>query len=554
MIRLCRSLHMRRCLRRFVYVLVIVSLAFMLSLFTAWRRMTSEDEVNFDEHALFITSSNNEYKYDTTPKLITTIVQRTSSINIYKNKHVNPIQEIVIKRQATHLNSSLAFPGILNYLPHLVQHVDFLEPLRAANISDARRRHKKPLFAIGIPTVSREKRSYLVDTLKSILDGLKNDDSDKIVIIVYIGEKDLKRVVEVMDDVRNNFTKELEGGLIEVIAPPAVYYPDLENLPSTFGDTKERVKWRAKQNMDYAYLMMYAQRKADYYLQLEDDVIAVPGYISKIEAFTRNRAPDWFMLEFCRLGFIGKLFHSKDLAMLVEFFLMFYKLKPNDWLLDHYIEVRVCSPEKGRKECNAQKKRISVNSRPSLFQHVGKESSLKGKIQKLIDRGFAANKKQKGHNGDKQFVPHPENAQAEVITNAVEYSRYKIKTAYVGHNFAWIKTPSNTTFISFRFTKPVALKSFLFQTGNEDHPGDILKGGRVEILSSKTLKRLSEVSQLDDNSHISSKEYISLADFNEKGVAKGNIPTTLGELVEMRIIVTASDMNNWVIFSEFLIK
>ena len=42
----------------------------------------------------------------------------------------------------------------------------------------------------------------------------------------------------------------------------------------------------------------------------------------------------------------GKLFRSSDLSMVVEFFLMFHKDKPVDWLMDHILWVKVCNPEK----------------------------------------------------------------------------------------------------------------------------------------------------------------------------------------------------------------
>lgn len=42
----------------------------------------------------------------------------------------------------------------------------------------------------------------------------------------------------------------------------------------------------------------------------------------------------------------GKLFKSEDLPLIVEFFLMFYKDKPIDWLIDHLLWVKVCNPEK----------------------------------------------------------------------------------------------------------------------------------------------------------------------------------------------------------------
>lgn len=39
------------------------------------------------------------------------------------------------------------------------------------------------------------------------------------------------------------FSTELSSGLLEVISPPASYYPDLTNLKETFGDSKERVRY-----------------------------------------------------------------------------------------------------------------------------------------------------------------------------------------------------------------------------------------------------------------------------------------------------------------------
>ena len=36
----------------------------------------------------------------------------------------------------------------------------------------------------------------------------------------------------------------------------------------------------------------------------------------------------WFVIDFCRLGFIGKMFKSVELPWLVQFFIMFYNDKP----------------------------------------------------------------------------------------------------------------------------------------------------------------------------------------------------------------------------------
>ena len=39
----------------------------------------------------------------------------------------------------------------------------------------------------------------------------------------------------------------------------------------------------------------------------------------------------WFVIDFCQLGFIGKMFKSVELPWLVNFFLMFYNDKPGKY-------------------------------------------------------------------------------------------------------------------------------------------------------------------------------------------------------------------------------
>lgn len=53
--------------------------------------------------------------------------------------------------------------------------------------------------------------------------------------------------------------------------------------------------------------------------------------------------------------FLGKMFKSRDLPMMVEFFLMFYQDKPIDWLLDYFLAVKVCNPEKDHVRQRNQK-------------------------------------------------------------------------------------------------------------------------------------------------------------------------------------------------------
>ena len=43
-------------------------------------------------------------------------------------------------------------------------------------------------LAFGIPTIKREKTSYLLNTIASLLDGMTQEDKDDSVIVIFIGE------------------------------------------------------------------------------------------------------------------------------------------------------------------------------------------------------------------------------------------------------------------------------------------------------------------------------------------------------------------------------
>jgi len=163
-------------------------------------------------------------------------------------------------------------------------------------------------------------------------------------------------------------SKAVHSGLIDIIAPFPEYYPDFSKLRITLDDSKDRVRWRSKQNLDFVFLMMYCQPKGLFYVQLEDDVVAKPRFqsIMKRTALQKiTEGEEWFILDFCRLGFIGnfertnikknsndlhfylgKMMRCSDLPSLIQFIVMFYNDKPGDWLLDGMIETKACSLEK----------------------------------------------------------------------------------------------------------------------------------------------------------------------------------------------------------------
>eukprot|EP00111_Clytia_hemisphaerica_P021083 TCONS_00062128-protein len=437
----------------------------------------------------------------------------------------------------------LSLPSIYNYLPHLLGHKDALVPLVHHPVKERKTR----TLTFGIPTVRRTKKSYLLKTLQSLVHGLSAEERDDVILIVYIGEKNSEYVREIYTEIKSQFPAELDDGFIEVISPPSNFYPDLDNLPPTFNDPIERVRWRAKQNLDYAFLMMYAQSRSMFYVQMEDDLMATPSYASTIKAFAiQQQSNNWLMIEFSSLGFIGKLFKSSDLSTLVEFFLMFYKEKPNDWLLDHIFWVKVCHPEKNAKHCNKEKSKLRIKFKPSLFQHIGKESSLKGKTQKLVDKEFK-----------KQALFHSHlNPKATIKTDLEEYQKFTAERAYLGHTYMWALSPVKNAVLRMVFEQPEHIERFYFKSGNVEHPGDKLVNGTVEVLKSATKKSKFLIEDpTDKRGPYKDSDYVIVGKFDFMGVASGVISPSLLPISEMRIRVTHDVAKNWVILSEFnLIK
>ncbi|XP_041870357.1 alpha-1,3-mannosyl-glycoprotein 4-beta-N-acetylglucosaminyltransferase B isoform X4 [Corvus kubaryi] len=444
---------------------------------------------------------------------------------------------------------------------------------------------------MGIPSVKREVHSYLTDTLNSLISELTQQEKEDSVIVVLIAETDPQYTAGVAENIKNLFPKEIHSGLLEVISPSPHFYPDFSHLRESFGDPKERVRWRTKQNLDYCFLMMYAQSKGIYYVQLEDDIVAKPNYLSTMKNFALQQpSEEWMILEFSQLGFIGKMFKSLDLSLIVEFILMFYKDKPIDWLLDHILWVKVCNPEKDAKHCDRQKANLRIRFKPSLFQHVGTHSSLAGKIQKLKSgsdmhqeslRDFkpwnlswtpilsaspwsrqVTSKNLLMHLGeDKDFGKQAlrkehVNPPAEVSTSLKTYQHFTLEKAYLREDFFWAFTPTAGDFIRFRFFKPLRIERFFFRSGNIEHPEDKLFNTTVEVLPFDSLQSDKEALQEGRGAVVKYRRtadgYIQIGSFS-KGIAEGEVDPYFGPLEAIRLSIQ-TDSPVWIILSEIFIK
>jgi alpha-1,3-mannosylglycoprotein beta-1,4-N-acetylglucosaminyltransferase A/B len=83
-----------------------------------------------------------------------------------------------------------------------------------------------------------------------------------------------------------------------------------------------------------------------FYTQLEDDILSKPGFVTTMLKFANDKIANkqtWLVIEFCQLGFIGKMFNCDKLPWLAQFFIMFYAEKPVDWLLSNFVTTKACS-------------------------------------------------------------------------------------------------------------------------------------------------------------------------------------------------------------------
>lgn len=210
------------------------------------------------------------------------------------------------------LPSSLRLPTAFHFLPHLLDDHSSLRPAFLMS-----RGRQAVSMVLGVPTVKRDKQSYLMSTLHNIITNMEEDEQNETMIVVFVGETDIEYVQLVAKQIEVRFATYVESGLIEVLSPPAAYYPNMEKLKITLNDPPERVKWRSKQNLDFAFLMAYAQPKATFYVQLEDDILAKRGFVTIMKNFALEktmRKDPWFVLDFCQLGFIGKYREQRRLT------------------------------------------------------------------------------------------------------------------------------------------------------------------------------------------------------------------------------------------------
>ncbi|XP_066528730.1 alpha-1,3-mannosyl-glycoprotein 4-beta-N-acetylglucosaminyltransferase C [Hoplias malabaricus] len=442
--------------------------------------------------------------FKTTIQMVVSLVLFASVIIfISRTPHTEPMKPRPIQYRVISANSSLEpcsqgtnnNPLYFNSLVHLL----------AGTILGEQR-----FLTVGLSSVKRKKENYLLKTLTSIFTQSSEEELSQMVVVVLLADFDLVWVQETLRNIEKQFSIRLNKGQLLVIHADKEAYPQLSGLKRNFNDAPDRVTFRSKQNVDYAFLVDFSAGLSEYYIMLEDDVSCSKGFFTSIHVhITSQGSTPWVTLEFSKLGYIGKAYHSSDLRRLAQFLFLFYQEMPCDFLLSHFRTLLM------------QDK--TIRFRPSLFQHMGSYSSFQGT-----------------HNGlkDEDFQQDPaDNPPADIFTDIDVFEKHNPEEAYgQGMDYFWGKAPiikGNYFLISFH--KTVALSRVLVQTGLDRK--DILMSADVEV--GENVLRIGSGVECT-GTHV-------LGSLKEGQFEQANVEQIINKPVLCLQIRVTSEQSNWVI-------
>jgi hypothetical protein len=132
-------------------------------------------------------------------------------------------------------------------------------------------------MTIGIVTAKRPNSvTYLYNTLDSLLQNAAKEDKKDIYIIILLADFDDDWRRNVTNKIKELYSDNVQEGTIQVLQSFSWMYPNLDNLTHHYSwHPESRVRWKAKQNIDFAFLWLYVYKEnmTQFYLHLEDDVI-----------------------------------------------------------------------------------------------------------------------------------------------------------------------------------------------------------------------------------------------------------------------------------------
>ncbi|XP_060610903.2 alpha-1,3-mannosyl-glycoprotein 4-beta-N-acetylglucosaminyltransferase C-like [Anolis sagrei] len=315
---------------------------------------------------------------------------------------------------------------------------------------------RKRLLTIGISSVYKEKEHHLLNTIESILRQSSPEELQMTILVIYLANNSSQLNERSTKEIQAKFSEHVNEGTLLVIQSHLASYPPLSSPKANPWYNRGGIGCRAKQNVDYAYLVNFCAGLSWYYLMLEDDIVCADNFISIIQNYIKDRGTPWTTIAFSRLGYIGKLYHSSDLIKLARFLLMFYDAVPADWLLEFFY--------KSKGQDNA------IFFRPSLFQHIGRLSSFHNMEFQIQDPEF-----------EEDFGPSGDSPAASCFTNIPIFSHYVPgNVCPPSEGVFWGMNVTSESFFTVVFKRPVVPQKIQIYTGSAEYKKDILYYGFVE--------------------------------------------------------------------------
>ncbi|KAM3918757.1 alpha-1,6-mannosyl-glycoprotein 4-beta-N-acetylglucosaminyltransferase-like [Leptodactylus fuscus] len=372
----------------------------------------------------------------------------------------------------------------------------------------------KRYLSIGISSVKRKKENYLMTTIQSIFSHCNQDELNELVIVIYLANTKHSDNQDTAKEIAKHFPSEIARGQLLVISSYINAYPPLVGLKRNYDDAPNRVTFRSKQNVDYAFLVNFCANLSRYYLMLEDDVTSSMNFLTSIKKYIEEYRLPWTTMAFSNLGYIGKLYHSEDLPKLSRFLLLFYDEMPCDWLLDLFYK------SKAQKDI--------IRFQPSLFQHIGRYSSFLGNFNKLLDKDFVE--------VVELYGDHP---LASCFTDITVYKGNTPDNAcFAGPSFFWGKQINSGNHFTMVFHKPTNIHKIGILTGTGEHPTDILKSGNVHIGRQKERNRKT------------CNTFTKIGEFQNGTFLLDNIDPTTGTAIDCLKIQVSAPQDNWLIIQK----
>lgn len=353
------------------------------------------------------------------------------------------------------------------------------------------------IYSVAFGSVKR-KKDYVLTTIGEMLGmngetSLSDDERKMVVIVAHLADFNEEWVASVAETLRTKYSDLVDKGHFHALHAPQELYPPLQICPPlcTWHDDPVRVKWRSKQNIDYAFLMHYAIPLAPFYLQIEDDLGFASNWINKMHRYRLDKFPPtfrnadrvpWRLLDFSELGFIGKLFQSDVLVTMAQVLVLFYDQIPCDLLLNDWMIAM------------HQKKRIDYwkNSK-SLFRHEGVFRSLGG-YQPLQEKKFGKSlwdNPAATMGTNMQIVPtytgqwvYFSGGDPQKRNDKCDYTKSQAHKNVKSHRcWFWGAQVKAEDYFEMVFTSSdgVHLKGILYEHGHPFHPKDLFYHGMMRV-------------------------------------------------------------------------